>query len=58
MSVIDLKSVCSELVAAFRKPTTRSGRARVPAETTLFAIAAMKACCRFTRPMSEPSPRV
>ncbi len=58
MSVIDSKSVCSELVAALRKPTTRLGRVSVPAETTLLAMAAMNACCRLTRPMSDPSPRV
>ena len=42
--VTEVKSVCRDRVAASRKPTTRSNRLRVPAETTLLAMAAMKAC--------------
>ena len=49
-------STVSDLVAALRKRSSRSGLVSVPAEMTLLAIEATNACCRFIRPMSEPSP--
>ena len=43
-------------VAASRNCTRRIGLASVLALITWWAIEAMNACCRFIRPMSEPSP--
>ena len=51
-------STVSDLVAASRNRTSRSGRASTPADLTLLTIEAMNACWREIRPMSEPSPSV